>query len=848
MTQTIRHYSIWLFVFGILFGMHCHAQTPISGTINQYVSVVDIIPCDSTVVLSSTDGLRPGDLVFIIQMKGAEIRTSDDSTFGTILSTHGAGTCEFLTIGSVGPDRVVFTTRIANLYDPAGLVQLIRVPQYTNARITDKLSAPPWNGRTGGVLVLSVSNNLYLDADVSVSEMGFVGGNASARITAMNKTGYLYNWLTGASGEKGEGIARSKWTYPIAGRGCMATGGGGGNGTNAGGGGGGNGGSGGKGGWSSEHNRPQNWDVGGLPGFAVDSLPRSLRFVLGGGGGGGQQNDLKGSAGGNGGGLVVIKAGTVHGQNHTISANGGKSGSSPDDVQGDGTGGGGAGGTVVLDIDSVASTLYVAARGGKSGDVLSRYNPHGPGGGGGGGAIITKRTLTNLVTDVSGGLAGLNLGKNHGFTGTSWGAENGKDGIVTIGLAWKQPISLGLDIWGGGPFCGTQTVDISASSGFIKYRWNNGDTTRVITVNTPGDYSVVATDPSGCTFTSASVKAWENSPQYNLDAVLDYGTVDYKRNYIRTVQFVNTDDEPIEISRISQGFDIAVIAPLGYPVTIPAGGTLDVVVRLFTSKETDYLDTLYVSIVSPCPDTGKITVKATMNLVYAKYSMPDTTGLVGSTGFGMPVYVRLTPDTLVLPATRMQLNISFDSRVFAPSMVTTGVITGDIIDVVANRRTLTVQFDSVDIRGPQTLLTTVIGTILSSHVRHSPFIVSDVKYQDIFQVPITSITNGSLQVSPVCFQDGRQIRMYASMAATISPNPASEQAVINVELSAPGKYELVVTNTLGQEVDKFIFSKQGSQPEAHISVVDVSRWPGGLYGITFRTPLYATQSIMVVRR
>ena len=55
--------------------------------------------------------------------------------------------------------------------------QVIRVPQYVSATLTAGLTAAPFNGSAGGVLVFDVATALNLNgAAVSVSQGGFRGG------------------------------------------------------------------------------------------------------------------------------------------------------------------------------------------------------------------------------------------------------------------------------------------------------------------------------------------------------------------------------------------------------------------------------------------------------------------------------------------------------------------------------------------------------------------------------------------------------------------------------------------------------------------------------------------------
>lgn len=836
------------FMLALMLASYAHAQTQIGGIVNRYVSVLKVVPCDSLIEVGNAQGFKPGDLVFIIQMKGAVVSKAKDSTSGLIIDLAHAGAAEFLTIESIQGNNITFTTRLANTYDPAGLVQLISVPRYSTARITSPLTCPQWNGTTGGVVVIDVEHDLIMDADITVDGLGFAGGNASSNFQTTEIPDWISNWVEGRAGEKGESIALIPGFLPIAARGRWANGGGGGNGGNAGGAGGSNGGSGGHGGRALVYNR-QYPNVGGEPGVVLDSATRKYgRLFMGGGGGGGHQNDGLGTAGGNGGGLVVLKAERVIPRGHKISANGLSSRATISAEKGDGTGGGGAGGTVLLDVQSITAVLTITATGGNSGDINAMYNAHGPGGGGGGGTVICVSSQSNLSINVGGGIPGRhNNPTNEDYLG-SWGAQPGRTGVVLDSFAWNKPLSIGLQAWGGGPFCGTQTVELHATPGFASYLWSNGATTPTISVNTPGNYTLTAIDPSGCAHTAGPVRAWENSPQYSLSATLDFGTVDYKRKYIKIVPLTNTDDEDIVVAGISSAPNFSILAPNSFPIVVPAGKSINIVIQLFTNEVRDYHEVFTVEISSPCPDTGTIAVDAIINVVHATYTAPDTTAPVGVTGYGIPITVRLEPDTLVLPNTHMLLSVRFDSRIFAPSLVTQGRIVGDVIDVVASTRTLTIEFDSVDIVGPEMTLTSVIGTILNSYVSKSILDIVSVEYLEVFQMPVDSIDDGSLHVAPVCFQFGRQVKLYGNSSARVVPNPATDGATAQLEMSAPGNYVLTITDVTGALVEQFEFVKSNESTEVRAVNLNTATLPSGLYSVAFTSPLTTTISTLIINR
>lgn len=290
--------------------------------------------------------------------------------------------------------------------------QVIAVPEYTTITLPKgvTVSAPPWDGATGGLVVMMATERIALDGVIEASAAGFPGGPRNR--------GDLNGGCEGDddsdSGFKGGGVLASATNQ---GRGNVANGGGGGSCTNAGGGGGGNGGAGGLGGRSWDFGR----DVGGRSGSALPVV-NDDRLWLGGGGGGGEENDGADSAGGAGGGAVLLLTRRLLGAG-TIFANGG----SAANADGDGGGGGGAGGSLVVrTLEPIAcggSSLQGGA-GGSTDEVL--LSEHGPGGGGGGGRVDVApidSTSPPCSTNVAGGDNGLVSGNNNG-------AEPGAPGLL----------------------------------------------------------------------------------------------------------------------------------------------------------------------------------------------------------------------------------------------------------------------------------------------------------------------------------------------------------------------------------------------------------------------------------
>ncbi len=384
-----------------------YGQAILSGVINQYAAVTELDVCANTLNLSDASGFLAGMSVLIMQMQGAEINTSNNSGFGDIANLRNTGRYERARIAAVNGNTITLEATILNNYDLDGRVQVISLPVYQDAIVRGTLEAAPWNGQTGGVLVLEVSGNLILEGDLIADAKGFRGGRAGiAQANNCNfiltHFSYFYelgNWRGAA---KGEGVAIFT-TGREAGRGPQANGGGGGNDHNAGGGGGANPRRGGRGG---NNNEPNALGCNGLfPGLGGQPLPiDTTRLFLGGGGGAGHDNNLNSTDGGAGGGIVILLANNIISNNHLLSANGGSVSAV---TNGDGAGGGGGGGTILLHANSVSGTLRLQANGGDGGNVNNggQARCHGPGGGGSGGRVLAPENPMLFISN-DGGTAG----------------------------------------------------------------------------------------------------------------------------------------------------------------------------------------------------------------------------------------------------------------------------------------------------------------------------------------------------------------------------------------------------------------------------------------------------------
>ncbi len=400
------------------------AQTPISGIVNSYYRVIEMIPAKACVRLNTTAGLAYGDKFMIIQMKGAGINTADptSSSFGDTTALNNAGNYELGTICYIRSDTAFFVFHLLNQYTVADKVQLIKMPTYSSAIVVDTLKALPWNNTNGigGVIAIYVDQDLELNAPIYADSSGYRGGAYRISSSSCNNSpgaiDYAYNANSTSPQNgafKGEGIADVVATQS-GGRGAPANGGGGGNNHNNGGGGGGNLTAGGNGGANSSTGTFNcKVPIAGKGGKALSSHSGKKIFAGGGGGAGHANNGfVVSNGGGHGGGIIYIRTMNLTANNKKISANGQVGGPAASD----GASGAGAGGTIVLDVNNFIGAGTIEANGGQGGtedDGLNINYCYGSGGGGSGGAIYFSGSVpaAPIAKTVNGGNAGPEL--NH---------------------------------------------------------------------------------------------------------------------------------------------------------------------------------------------------------------------------------------------------------------------------------------------------------------------------------------------------------------------------------------------------------------------------------------------------
>ena len=289
--------------------------TLIEDTINEYTPIDSIYSADDnnvdSLIVGDASLFNVDDTVMVYCVQGAAIELTDiygvDQIGRDAQLPRNTGKYAFLIIDEIDYPRnmVILNSTVRPDIKPMGegeVAQLISVPSYRNAEVTSNgISAPLWDGSTGGVVAIFVHGVLRLNGNIDVSGAGFkgaqedvdYGGDCSIDDPDLyDSTFYHINNIR--AGKKGESTTDTRFDL-LRGKAMNINGGGGGNALFSGGGGGSNFSSGGNGGNESSACAPGVTSPGGRGGFDLsrsgayyingNNQNRGNRIFFGGGGG-----------------------------------------------------------------------------------------------------------------------------------------------------------------------------------------------------------------------------------------------------------------------------------------------------------------------------------------------------------------------------------------------------------------------------------------------------------------------------------------------------------------------------------------------------------------------------------
>jgi hypothetical protein len=168
----------------------------------------------------------------------------------------------------------------------------------------------------------------------------------------------------------------------------------------------------------------------------------------------------------------------------------------------------------------------------------------------------------------------------------------------TIEILERKCPERAVTITGARSLCPGDTLLLSADSGFVRYRWSTGDTTRSLRISSPGTYTVTATDADSCTATGdVTVTAAPGAillHTRSTPAHVPIGTI-----WCDTVELLNPSDVPLLLDSLWLARNVEWSLPLHQlPLELAPGERRTLLVCWSSWARGEHRDTLVLT--TPC--------------------------------------------------------------------------------------------------------------------------------------------------------------------------------------------------------------------------------------------------------
>jgi hypothetical protein len=402
---------------------------------------------------------------------------------------------------------------------------------------------------------------------------------------------------------------------------------------------------------------------------------------------------------------------------------------------------------------------------------------------------------------------------------------------VNIDIGSLSPVILGDTI-----ICDDNPVFLTLDQDYDNYSWSTGETTKFITVNTPGNYSVTVKDDKGCEGT-ASITV----NKLDIDAIfaaLDnifLGRVYYNTTGGDVVITIPNDsgfDLKIKSITLKNGKDITVTP--NSPMTILKGQSTDFTFKFSPKDIAEYLDEINIEIEEPCIGKYEGSIRGYGIADLLIYLPPVTKGRIGDKAIPLPIMGKLMiADDSTATCSISKIGIKHNAAAYNPTLVTplSSTMTTSFDETLYELNTTLVFKDPITFSKNPTLIAELKGQ-LGFGEEGTPITFTNASLNCLLLNVI--IQNGTFSFFGVCQPDLLKVRKNSTTFAKIAPNPTSGEIKVIVANTEKGAHDVTFINALGSRILATTWTKTGDNYSDEFSM-DVSSLPAGVYQVVIRT-------------
>jgi hypothetical protein len=372
--------------------------------------------------------------------------------------------------------------------------------------------------------------------------------------------------------------------------------------------------------------------------------------------------------------------------------------------------------------------------------------------------------------------------------------------------------------------CAGETIELTTNNEYASYLWSNGETTRTIEIDQPGEYSVEVTDTNGCTG-SASIDIIEKNVA--IDGIEDqiFGDVYISQSDNKQIVLTNESENTVIIDRIYPEPNITVLSihtDKQLPAELQEEEQIIITADFAPTEEKQYEVIINIEVNDPCEFADSFIISGVGIKIPAKSIvwLPDTTARPGE-----KLYIDLKAniedfDPAINPV-GYTAEVAYDSRFFSIEAPNPEIYDSEIMN---SEQTLYLKKDNINLHEGENVLARIHGMALLPDGERTPLIIKDFRWSN--EGIETETQNGSLSIIGVCAPGLRAVHGPNLESIELYPNPTSGEITIKTIANNKLSAHIKLINTLGKEL---LSNNINISSGAHEQKISLDNVPSGMY-------------------
>lgn len=387
--------------------------------------------------------------------------------------------------------------------------------------------------------------------------------------------------------------------------------------------------------------------------------------------------------------------------------------------------------------------------------------------------------------------------------------------------------------------CNGTSIDITADKDFQSYLWSTGETTKTITVNQEGNYSLIATDSNGC---SVSVNQYIKFLSVNFSNItsLVFDSVCISENNLKQFKLRNATHNHFSIDTIylrENNENFKILSKLSNIDLSPDEAyTLEIE---FSPKEIDvFSDSVIIEVTDPCLGRFAMSLTGTTKPTFLIW-LPDTLTFIGNNNFCIPLMAKAVAKNSNMESANYSIEIAFNNNVFIPNDLD--------FEYSENKVKVKILVEDVVISADGQTLEMICGTVMLPAEIKSTVNIEEFS-ADKFDLCWTGIES-TIETQDICVFPFRGIRLKIANSIQVNPNPiyASNTGSFSIILNAEeeGAFKLDIYSLEGKKIweNSVLNTKTSNQ---FVFQINTNIFNNGFYQIVLQSPSGSVNNPLVI--